>query len=328
MQWTDQSGDMVPFKDEAQLREEAVAWVIRLHRGGVSSEEREALDAWCGQSPAHARMFRKVSGVWESPELREAAATVVDSLPSHPKTIFNLRWATFVVATVVCMVVLAMLAIQFDVVTRWRADHRTEAGERRTIELPDRSIVTLNTQSAIAVSFDETARRIHVLSGEAFFDVRQDATRPFIVEGAETSVRATGTTFVVRAEAGGDQVTVIEGAVEVGVNSLIASPAIVTAGSQVQSEHGRLGPLHAVDVVSASAWLRGRLVVHGISFAHVLEELRRYYPGTVVLVNQHVGRVQVTGTYSVEDPVGALTLLVKTVPLSMISLTDRLVILF
>jgi transmembrane sensor len=83
-----------------------------------------------------------------------------------------------------------------------------------------------------------------------------------------------------------------------------------------------------VDVPVATAWLSGRLVVQGVPFAQVLEELQRYHPSTILLWNQRVGNTNVTGTYNVEDPVGALALLVKTVPLSVISIADRLVILF
>jgi transmembrane sensor len=329
MQRTDESGDMVPSEEEAQLRKEAVAWVIRLHRGGLSPEERRSFDAWQAQTLAHAHMFQKVFAVWDSAELRAAAAaTAAEPSLFNPKTRFRQRWAILAVAAGTCVVLFAIIALHFDMATRWLADHRTGSGERRTVELPDRSIAILNTQSAIALSFDGTVRRVRLLSGEAFFNVQHDAAHPFIVEGTETAVRAAGTAFVVRAEAGGDQVTVIDGAVEVGARGVTDPPAIVTAGSQIHMEEGRLGRPYTVDVEATSAWLRGRLVVDGIPFARVLEELRRYYPGTILFWNQHVGNVQVTGTYNVDDPVGALTLLVKTVPISMVSLTDRFVILF
>lgn len=67
---------MVPSEEESQLRKEAVVWVIRLHRGGMPSEDQRAFDAWHAQSPAHAHMFQKVFTVWDSAELRAAAAAV------------------------------------------------------------------------------------------------------------------------------------------------------------------------------------------------------------------------------------------------------------
>ena len=76
MQWTDESSEMVPSEEESQLRREAVAWVIRLHRGGMPPEDQRAFDAWHAQSSAHAHMFQKVFTVWDSAELRAAAAAM------------------------------------------------------------------------------------------------------------------------------------------------------------------------------------------------------------------------------------------------------------
>lgn len=327
MHRTDESGDMVPSENEPQLRQEAVAWVIRLHRGGLSQEDRRVFDAWHAQSPAHSHMFQKVFRVWDSPELRAAATVAAETRSSifsaTPKRC--LRWSILAAASVALLMI---VADSFELATCWQADYRTGAGERRTVELPDRSIVTLNTQSAIALSFDGTARRVRLLSGEAFFTVQQDTARPFVVEGPEATVRAVGTAFVVRAKASGEHITVLEGTVEVNSKGETVSPVAVTAGSQIQIESGRLGSSYPVNVPTASAWLQGRLVVNGVPFASVLDELRRYHPGTIILWNQAVAETNVTGTYNVDDPVAALELLVKTVSISMIGLTDRLILLF
>lgn len=329
MQPTDESDDMIPSEEGARLRKEAAAWVIRSHRGDLSPEDRRAFDAWRAQSPAHADIFRTVSSVWDSPDLREAASAAAKAQPSlfNAKIRFRRQWSIPAV-TAACILLLAIVGLHFAVDGRLPADHRTGSGEQRTVELPDRSIATLNTDSAIALSFDETARRVRLLSGEAFFDVRHDTARPFIVEGSKAAVQAVGTAFVVRTEPDGDRVTVVQGAVEVGDSRGLDSPVLVAAGSQLRVKQGHPGRPYAVDVAEASAWLRGRLVVNGVPFEEVLKELRRYYPGTIVLWNRDVGNIHVTGTYNVNDPVGALALLIKTVPISAIGLTDRLVILF
>jgi transmembrane sensor len=327
MQRTDDSDDMVLSEEEVQLRKEAVAWVIRVQNDGLSPEDRRAFEVWQAQTPQHARMYRKVSRVWESSELSAAAAVVAGSWPSwlNAKGALPLRWS---VVPVACFALVVVLAYHFDVATRWQSDYRTESGERRTVELPDRSMATLNTQSAIALSFDGTVRRIRLLKGEVFFNVRHDSEREFIVESAGTAVRAVGTAFVVRAKSSREHITVLEGTVEVDSKDETASPVAVTAGSQIQMENGRVGPAYPVNVPTASAWLQGRLVVNGVPFASVLDELRRYHPGMIILWNQAVAETNVTGTYHVDDPVVALKLLAKTVPISMIGLTDRLILLF
>ena len=79
MQRTDESDDMVSSEKGAQLRKEALRWVIRLHGGGMSPEDRRAFDAWHAQSAAHAHMFQTAFTVWDSAELRAAAAAAAKS---------------------------------------------------------------------------------------------------------------------------------------------------------------------------------------------------------------------------------------------------------
>jgi transmembrane sensor len=327
MQCTDDSDDMARTQEDARLRKEAVAWVIRLQNSRVTQEERRAFEAWQAQSPQHVLVYRRVSTIWESPELTAAAAVVARASPSwlDSKPTFSLRWPVLAAA---CLVFVVLLADHFDISIRWQADYQTEAGERRTVELPDRSIATLNTQTAIALSYDATVRRIRLLKGEVFLKVQRDAQRPFFVESADTTVRAVGTSFVVRTDPDGDRITVLEGAVEVEPKAKTDLPVAVTAGSQIQAEPQHLGRPKAIDVVTASSWMRGRLVVQNVPFAQVLKELERYHAGRILLLNRQVGHINVTGTYDIDDPAGALALLLQTVPLSAISLADRLVIVF
>lgn len=324
MQRTDDSGQMTQSEQDTTLRKEAVAWVIRLQNERISPEDRRAFEAWLGQNPVHAQMYGKVSTVWDSPELSAAAASS-RLHPFNAKPVVSRRWPIWVV---VCAGLAAISLMQLDLATRWQADYRTEVGERRTVELPDRSIATLNTQSAIALLFDDEVRRIRLLEGEVLFRVQREEARPFLVESPEAAVRAVGTAFVVNATSTEEHITVLEGTVEVRSNGQAVSPVAVTAGSQIRIEQGRPGRPYAVDVPTASAWLRGRLVVNGVPFAQVLDELRRYHPGTIMLWNHRVAETSVTGTYNVDDPVAALELLVKTVPLSMVGVTNRLVLLF
>ncbi|MBX3328833.1 MAG: DUF4880 domain-containing protein [Nitrospira sp.] len=81
---------MVSSEKRVQLREEAVAWVIRVHGGGLSPDDWRAFEAWYAQSPAHDHMFRKVLAVWDSAELRAAAAAVM----KHGLSSFNVKTAS------------------------------------------------------------------------------------------------------------------------------------------------------------------------------------------------------------------------------------------
>jgi transmembrane sensor len=66
--------------------------------------------------------------------------------------------------------------------------------------LPDSSRVWLNQHSALSYSdaYGQTERRVR-LEGQAFFEVRSDAARPFFVQTDVTQTRVLGTSFEVKA---------------------------------------------------------------------------------------------------------------------------------
>ncbi|BCA56534.1 sensor [Nitrospira sp. KM1] len=317
--------------EKSDLRSEAIAWVIRLRNSRLSSEDRKAFESWQAQSPAHATAFQQVSAVWDDPELG-AAATHAARIHAPQAVVqrnpFRRSWRYQAAAVAAGVVLLVLAVVPLDFLTRMQADYYTVAGERRTVQLPDQSTVMLNTQTAIAMSFDGSTRQIRLLKGEAFFKIRQDPDRPFIVESDDTSTRAVGTEFVVRAQRDRDQVTVVEGIVEVRSRAGHDAAARVGGGFQVRMTDGHLGQPQAVDASAASAWIKGRLVVNGVPLAQVIDEVRRYHPGTIIFLNHGIGDTKVTGTYNLTEPSKILTLLSNTFPLHVVGLADRIVLMY
>ncbi|WP_447963630.1 FecR family protein [Nitrospira sp. Ecomares 2.1] len=317
-------------EDETTLRQEAIAWVVRLNNSRISPEDQQAFETWKAKSTIHLQVFQKVSAIWGDPDLHAAATQRAQEpssiLPQQSAT--PRRWLQHAGAIAACAMLFTMAIVHYDPLTWLQADYRTAIGEQRTIALPDGSTVVLNTQTAIATSFDQTARRIRLLKGEASFNVQPDSHRPFVVESQQTATRAVGTEFMVRTQQDQELVTVLEGTVEVSSLHDQNLPALVSAGSRVQFEHGRLGRPFSVDLATVSAWLNGRLIVNGVPLEQVIDEVRRYYPGTILLLNQPIRDMQVTGTYNLEDPSKSLSLLAKTFPTHMFNLANRFVILF
>ena len=92
----------------------------------------------------------------------------------------------------------------------------TKVGEQRTITLEDGTRVSLNTATRIRVDYDQAARRVWLVKGEALFEVAKRPQWPFIVTVGNREVVAVGTSFVVRRDGEGDMVvTLVEGKVAV-----------------------------------------------------------------------------------------------------------------
>ena len=73
----------------------------------------------------------------------------------------------------------------------------TAVGEQREMQLPDGSMIALNTDSQLEVTYGENYRDVRLLKGEALFEVTRDPARPFIVDAGIRRVEAVGTAFVV-----------------------------------------------------------------------------------------------------------------------------------
>lgn len=194
-----------------------------------------------------------------------------------------------------------------DLLLELRADHATGTAETRTIRLADDSVVTLAPESAIDVAYTPGERRIRLLAGEAFFEVTANPERPFRVATGAVDATVLGTSFDIRRGEDGAKVAVEHGVVR--VDHATADPPVsetLTSGQSVQvSWTGRAersgGPVERI-----AAWRRSQLIARDEPLGAVVDELRRYYPGKIIVTDEALAARPVTGVYNLSDPVEAL----------------------
>lgn len=154
----------------------------------------------------------------------------------------------------------------------------TPRGRQFRLTLPDGSKVWLNAASSITYPTAFTGNeRLVEIEGEAYFEVKGDAARPFRIktrDGAE--VRVLGTQFNVSAYRNETDMktTLVEGAVRVTApqgTSVLApgQQAIVTANTLKVDEKA--------DVARALAWKNGLFDFNGLPLTAVLRQLERWY---------------------------------------------------
>jgi transmembrane sensor len=95
-------------------------------------------------------------------------------------------------------------------------------GSKTTIELPDSSVVILNSGSSLSYpdKFENGSRTV-VLNGEAFFEVKKNKHRPFYVKTSDITIRVLGTKFNVKSypDEITTETTLVSGKVEILRNS-------------------------------------------------------------------------------------------------------------
>ena len=192
-----------------------------------------------------------------------------------------------------------------DVWLDLRADYATGTAETRTIRLPDDSTVTLAPESAIAVAYAPGERRIRLLAGEAFFEAATNPERPFRVAARIVDVTVLGTAFDVRRGDAGARVSVEQGVVRVD-HAAAAPPVTLTAGQSVRVSWGGLAERSDAPLDQIAAWRRNRLIARDEPLGAVVDELRRYYSGRIIVTDEALAARPVTGVYNLADPVAAL----------------------
>ena len=322
-------GPSVPQLPDSQLMKEATAWFMRQAADDFSGAERRRLDAWCAQSPAHARAYHQVQGLWNAPELQQAAARSVTS-----ETIDALRrqarhsWRRGSMAAAAVFLLVGM-ALWSDAVLMWlKSDYSTGIGEQRVVTLPDRSVVTLNTDTSIAVRYESDRRQVELLRGEASFAVQPNPERPFTVESRGIATTAVGTQFLVKDRKTDVQVTVLSGSVLVTDGKRRSDQAVrLAAGDQVSVGPQGAGGVDRVDTAAVAAWMQGRLVFVRTPLADVVQDLARYHRGYIVIWNPALQSLPITGIYNLSDPSHVFTTLADTLPIRMVRLTDHLIVI-
>lgn len=161
----------------------------------------------------------------------------------------------------------------------------TDAGQKRTVLLPDGSRVILNANSRLVYDSQwegDQKRRVE-LEGEAFFDITHDATQPFYVKTTRLEVKVLGTAFNVKS----DQVrkvfetTLIRGRVTVRDLDAPERPETVLKPDE-KVTFGQKSVAAIVQPVKAKSdqsayWSKGQLVFEDEPVSVIASELEKWY---------------------------------------------------
>jgi transmembrane sensor len=219
----------------------------------------------------------------------------------------NMSWRGIGLGGVAVAASLVAAIIGPDIATHMQADHVTSTGEMRTITLSDNSTVTLAPESAITVQFDGTTRFVELLDGEAFFDVTPDPQKPFRVGADQVTVTVLGTGFDVSEGNAVSMVGVEHGRVQVeNAANVPAVFEVLEAGQNVRVGQDGTVIRHPSPTSQIGAWRKNQLIAQDQPLSDVVDQLRRYFNGTILITDEVLAAQTVTGVYRLDDPVSAL----------------------
>ncbi|MEG2066731.1 MAG: FecR domain-containing protein [Tannerellaceae bacterium] len=297
-------------------------------------EERDELTQWVGQSADNKVRYQQLRNIWQAAhpafdpktiDTGRALKSVTRRLSGRTvwyQSAWMLYWQR--VAAVLLLplflfsgylylenerkVMMAQTAIQ---------EIFAPYGTRSKVNLPDGSTVWLNAGSSLKYPVAFSAGRRDVkLCGEGYFDVKSDASRPFIVHTQKLHVRATGTAFNVEAYEPDSMVavTMVQGKIDVIIGK--QQPISLRPGERIGYNAVSLAcQIIKTDPYKWCAWKEGAIVFRDDPLEFVFKRIGQTFNVELVLKSKEIANHPYRATFENESLDEILALLKLTAPI-------------
>jgi len=313
-------------------------WAARLYACSFDEEklgiDQKAYQEWLLESPEN---FEKLEACIEVLALGKDLKTCPDimtllgeegTIPvdDTPVTFTGIRkqlpWFYGAVAACFALVVFsfAFLGSKPD----FQMQYQTGVGEQTVYTLPDGSRVHMNTDTRLTLKYTKEHRALHLLRGEASFDVVRDRERPFDVLSGKGRARAIGTRFNVFNDGEKVTVSVLEGIVEVasaprvGEVAKATGPKLVIGQQMSYDEQGDMSEVKIVDIEKMQAWQNARLEFLNTPLGDVVREMNRYSPAPIIIGDNALLALRVSGIFDIRDTGNMLGGLEDVLPVKLL----------
>lgn len=182
-------------------------------------------------------------------------------------------------------------------------------GTQTRVELPDGSLVSLNSGSTLKfpTSFKAATSRLVYLSGEANFKVAKNYGQPFIVDVNKLQVKVLGTTFNVDAYPGNAEISValVEGKVMLQQNNMGNTTELMNMKPNQVVTFRKSDNFFQLkdesDLSKYTAWMEGKIVFSDDPVNTVIKKLENWYNVEIELSDKKLENYRFTGTF-IDEP--------------------------
>lgn len=309
--------------ETTRINREACAWIAKLHGAELSPQERIRLQRWLRQSAQHSAELRRMARRWEELNVLTELAVPVETpglwqLLKGASGLNPFRhiavFGAFAAAAVLVFAVVLWPQLNTAGGAPSASAYATAIGEQRLVTLSDGSTILMNTDSQVSVDYTRDYRTVHLIRGEAHFDVSPQPHRPFRVFAGRGLVRAVGTAFSVYLKEDTVEVTVTKGQVEIdaiqsAAGSAAPAPAqkqklaVISAGQSAIFDQ----VVKSVEMVKLEeiphklSWHEGLVKFAGAPLEEVVEEISRYTPVSIEILDPELKSLRIGGFFRVGE---------------------------
>ncbi len=283
----------------------------------VTPAGKAALQSWLAADPDHARAFALMRRTMLDVALLDAAEAVVPvtvkparfALGAWLQRALTSRsgWGVLVgAAAAVCAVFYVLFSVSLPPTPRAETAQifATATGQQSTAALADRSVVFLNAGTRLEVRYSARTRALHLLRGEAIFQVTKDKARPFQVITGTATVTAVGTRFGVDLVGDAVEVRVFEGTVKVAGGG--AENRTVTRGQWLLIDPARGVSAGSFAPDGYPNWRTGWLEADRMPLPYVIARLNRYTDDKIALADEKLAGADLSGRFRLDNTADTL----------------------
>jgi transmembrane sensor len=293
--------------------------------GEALPEEAMRIDEWKNQSEANLRHFNHTQKLMLVAEQTTFDASAmyqrIISRPQQETTVLTLRRYFTPLRIAASLVIVSLIGLSAMLLLRNDTTPDTILASSETVteqKLADGSVVALNKHSKLTVigGFNGKQRKVK-LEGEAFFEVKHDDEKPFVIDAGGISIKDIGTAFNVNAHPASDSVMVFvtEGIVE------------ITTSTKIKTLHENEGVIYIKSTqafvsirqtqTNITAYKTKQFHFNASTLREVVETLNSVYGPVIQLQSPRLAACTITVDFQDETPETIVNIIAQTLGLEI-----------
>jgi len=286
----------------------------------ANEKEKAALVFWMSESSENKELFVRMTELWSSASNTEVFGQIDLELDwkriqmKRKKKTPIMKYGLQYAAVVLICFGLSFLYLYNTTPGFGKLSKVQTAESKDKVELADGSQIQLNVNSKLIYPnhFGDNKRLVK-LKGEAFFNIKRDTSKPFIIESGKTLIKVLGTSFNIRNITGNQTL--------VSVNTGVVSFKVKNNGQEIILKKGQVGLFKDNQLTllnkpnrNCDSWRTGSLSFKNTPFIQVLEDIERLYKVKFKNENKKLENLKLTidfNNYDLDKVLKQLELLIQ-----------------